>query len=84
MLFNTPVHTPGHCTLEVETKVGTYVIAADVIQIKEGLERRVPAGQMSNMRDAIDSIHKCIAIASKEEYILPGHEASVVEKEVYP
>ena len=84
MLFHTPGHTPGHCSLAVETRVGTYVLAADVIQIKEGLERRVPAGQMSNMREAIDSIHRCIAVASEEEYILPGHEISVLEKEVYP
>ena len=84
MLFHTPGHTPGHCSVAVETKAGTYVLAADVIQIQEGLERRVPAGQMSNMRDAVESIHKCIAIASEEEYILPGHERSVLEKPVYP
>ena len=82
--FHTPGHTPGHCSVAVETRVGTYVIAADVIQIQEGLERRVPAGQMSSMRDAMDSIWKCIERATKEEYILPGHEASVLEKEVYP
>ena len=84
MLFHTPGHTPGHCSIAVETRVGTYVLAADVIQIKEGLERRVPAGQMSNMKEAIDSIHRCIAVASEEEYILPGHEITVLEKEVYP
>ena len=82
--FHTPGHTPGHCSVAVETRVGTYVIAADVIQIQEGLDRRVPAGQMSSMRDAMDSIWKCIERATKEEYILPGHEASVLEKEVYP
>ena len=64
--------------------VETGFIAADVIQSNEGLERRVPAGQMSSMRDAMDSIHKCIERATKEEYILPGHEISVLEKEVYP
>jgi glyoxylase-like metal-dependent hydrolase (beta-lactamase superfamily II) len=84
LLFHTPGHTPGHCSVAVETKAGTYVLAADVIQIKEGLDRRVPAGQMSNMRDAVESIHKCIAIASEEEFILPGHERSVLEKTVYP
>lgn len=84
MLFHTPGHTPGHCSVAVETRAGTYVLAADVIQIQEGLERRVPAGQMSNMRDAVESIHKCIAIASEEEFILPGHERSVLEKPVYP
>lgn len=84
MYFHTPGHTPGHCSVAVETKVGTYVIAADVIQIQEGLDRRVPAGQMSSMSDAINSIDRCISIASKEEYILPGHEITVLEHDVYP
>ncbi|MEM2882886.1 MAG: N-acyl homoserine lactonase family protein [Candidatus Bathyarchaeia archaeon] len=87
-VFPTPGHSPGHQSVAVETDKGVYVITGDAVFVYENWEgdperkmRFWPIGRYYDIGKVWESFERIAEIA---DFILPGHEMRVFDKEVYP
>lgn len=78
-----PSHSPGFQGLSVNTKKGKYFIAGDAVGLYECWETvpHVPSGIFNNLETYYDSLGK---IESMSDFVLPGHDPKVFDREVYP
>jgi len=83
----TPGHSPGSQCVTVETGKGVYVIATDTVPLYDNWEGIPPL--MPHIANAIhvglveyfESFKKIEQLA---DYVLPGHDPKVLEREHYP
>ena len=80
-VITTPGHTPGSQSVVVETEAGTFVYIADLSNLDDTWEKRIPSGEICSIPDSFDSFHKVQRIAN---YVLTGHEPEVLRHSVYP
>jgi N-acyl homoserine lactone hydrolase len=86
-VFPTPGHSPGHQSVAVSTQLGTYVIAGDAVFSYENLR---PAGPnlrftlMGRVMDVVAAWRSMERIVERADLVLPGHDSTVLEAEVYP
>lgn len=78
-----PSHTPGFQGVSVQTKKGKYFIAGDAVGLYECWETvpHVPSGIFNNLEQYYESMKKIEEIA---DYVLPGHDSKIFEKDSYP
>ena len=80
-----PGHTPGFQGVLVELPSGPCMIASDSCPLFENWEGNaqqphIPPGIHVDLRDCYDSFKKMKSLARQ---VLPGHDARVLEREVY-
>ena len=75
-IITLPGHTPGSQGVVVDTKKGKYIIAGDLISIKEGWDLRIPCGLYTNMEDCYRSFAK---MESYDAIVLGGHDYAPFE-----
>jgi N-acyl homoserine lactone hydrolase len=87
-IFPTPGHSPGHQSVEVKTVKGKYIIAGDAAFVTENLQGDpaahlpyLPIGRFVNYFDMWQSLN---ILAKRGDFVLPGHDGRVLEREVYP
>lgn len=82
-VIKTPGHTPGSQGVAVETRKGVYFLAGDTFGLYENLEFSPPwpPGIFVDLGAFYRSAEKVLKIA---DYILPGHDPAVFEKQSYP
>ncbi len=87
-VFPTPGHSPGSMSVQVITDKGRYVIAGDAVMCNANMEgdpkkhmRYFPIGRYTNFFEMWKSFEE---IDKRADVVLPGHEAAILEKEVYP
>jgi N-acyl homoserine lactone hydrolase len=75
-----PSHSPGFQGVSVQTEKGEYFIAGDAVGLFECWETvpHVPSGIFNNLEQYYESMEKISG------YVLPGHDARVFEKTIYP
>lgn len=75
-----PSHSPGFQGVLVRTEKGNYFIAGDAVGLFECWETvpHVPSGIFNNLKDYYESMEKISG------FVLPGHDARVFERAVYP
>jgi N-acyl homoserine lactone hydrolase len=81
-----PGHTPGFQGVNVKTGKGRYLIASDFCPLFENWEGSPPLKHIVspihvNLEDYYRSFEKAEKIA---DFVLPGHDVKVFDKEVYP
>lgn len=79
-LVHLPGHSPGLMGLTVETPAGRYVIASDAVPTYENWRDRIPPGLYTDLDACYSTFDK---LAWLRATILPGHDASVLERECY-
>ncbi|MGD9229125.1 MAG: alcohol dehydrogenase catalytic domain-containing protein [Desulfobacterales bacterium] len=86
--FQTPGHSPGHMAVAVQTEKGIYVLAGDMVFIRENLEPDeetgwpfYPPGRFYNILELWHSIEDVIRRA---DYVMLTHDPSHFEQEIYP
>jgi glyoxylase-like metal-dependent hydrolase (beta-lactamase superfamily II) len=86
--FQTPGHSPGHMAVSVQTEKGIYVLAGDLVFLRENLEPDqetgwpfYPPGRFYNILELWHSIEDVIRRA---DYVMLTHDPSHFEQEVYP
>lgn len=87
-VFPTPGHSPGSMSVQVKTAKGNYVIAGDAVMCNKNLEgdpdkhmRYFPIGRYVNFFEMWKSFKE---IDTRADFVLPGHEPAIVEKDIYP
>jgi N-acyl homoserine lactone hydrolase len=82
--FETPGHSPGHMSVEIDTKKGKYICAGDSVFIPENLdpipELRydiTPPGRYADIVATWDSIVRQKARAKDKDLILCSHDRSL-------
>lgn len=85
-VFETPGHSPGHMSVEVDTKEGKYILAGDSIFIPENLEAVpelhydiTPPGRYADIVSAWKSIAMQKARAEDASHILCTHGRNIDE-----
>jgi len=81
-----PGHTPGFQGVNIKTAKGNYFIASDFCPLFENWEGAPPLDHIVspihvNLEDYYSSFKKVERIA---DFVLPGHDIKVFEKECYP
>lgn len=78
-----PGHTPGFQGVSVATEKGNYFIAGDAVGLYECWETvpHVPSGIFNSLEDCYKSMEKIERIA---DHVLPGHDASALDRPSYP
>ena len=81
-----PGHTPGFQGVNVKTVKGNYLIASDFCPLFDNWEGAPPLKHIVSpihvdLEDYYDSFEKVEKIA---DFVLPGHDPKVFEKEFYP
>jgi glyoxylase-like metal-dependent hydrolase (beta-lactamase superfamily II) len=80
-----PGHTPGFQGVNVKTGKGNYLIGGDFCPLFENWPSMntepIPSGIHVNLIDYYDSFKKARTFA---DFILPGHDSRVLEREYYP
>ena len=86
-VFETFGHSPGHQCVEVDTKNGTYIVTGDAIFILDNLKEIpqihydvTPPGRYADIIATWKSIEKIKERMAGEEYLLPCHDASMLER----
>ena len=83
----TPGHSPGSQCVTVDTREGTYVIAADTVPLYENWAGKPPllphiaSGIHVGLVESYESFKKIELVADS---LLPGHDPAVLQKERYP
>jgi glyoxylase-like metal-dependent hydrolase (beta-lactamase superfamily II) len=80
-----PGHTPGFQGVLVQVPSGPCLIAGDNCPLFENWEgnpqaAHIPPGIHMNLHDCYDSFNKMELLA---DMVLPGHDARVLERDVY-
>lgn len=75
-VISSPGHTPGHQSVLVTLpESGKMLLALDAIDTRANIELEVVGGVPWNAALAIDSIHRLVQLAKRENAtLLPGHE----------
>jgi len=86
-LLHTPGHSPGHQSVLVETKNGTYVIAGDAVACFENLEpdkkKNTEFTMIGRYMDIEKAWNSLVKINTVADFVLPGHDDTVFEKDYY-
>lgn len=86
--FPTPGHTPGHYSAIVETAAGDFCLAGDAIfqlaNIEPNMAEHWRYWEQQRQVSMIDGWRSTEEIDRRSDYILPCHEARVLEHSVYP
>lgn len=82
-----PGHTPGMQGVLVNTIHGNYFIAGDNVPLYQnwkgdGLSRRIPVSNFVNLEDYYRTVSRIESMV-REDFVLPGHDPRVLEKESY-
>lgn len=82
-----PGHTPGMQGVLVNTASGNYFIAGDNIPLYENwhnnkLGKHIPISNFVNLEDYYNTV-SCIERIVEDDFILPGHDPKVLERETY-
>jgi len=84
-IIKLPSHTPGFQGVNVKTKKGNYFIGSDFCPLFENWlavdTKPIPSGIHVNLLDYFNSFKRVSKFA---DFILPGHDLKVLEKEFYP
>lgn len=85
-MIHLPGHTPGLQGVRIETEKGVYVIASDLCMLFENWQgnstlKHIPSSIYVNLIDHYNSFDKLEKIS---DFMLPGHDPKVFEKESYP
>ena len=72
-------HTKGMQIVEVPTASGTAVIASDASHTYRNFKENTPFLILNNIPEYIDGFELMKKMATREEMILPGHDAKVME-----
>jgi glyoxylase-like metal-dependent hydrolase (beta-lactamase superfamily II) len=87
-VFPTPGHSPGHMAVSVETAKGVYVLAGDLVLLRECFEPDqergwplTPPGRYCNMVEIWQSMEE---VKRRADFILLTHEPDQIGKDVYP
>lgn len=80
-----PGHTPGLQGVRVETREGVYLIASDCLPIYKNWEgqahlKHIPGGIHYNLEEYYKTLNKIEEIT---DFVLPGHDMKVLEREYY-
>jgi glyoxylase-like metal-dependent hydrolase (beta-lactamase superfamily II) len=81
-----PGHTPGSQGVVVDTANGPWIIVGDTVPLYENwdphdVNKRIAGGIYQNLFDYFDTLDKLSVYGNR---LLPGHEAKVLDKKVYP
>ena len=86
-VFETPGHSPGHISVEIETKNGKYICAGDSVFIPDNLNPVpemhydiTPPGRFYNIIETWNSILLQKKRAQDNSRILCCHDAALIEK----
>jgi glyoxylase-like metal-dependent hydrolase (beta-lactamase superfamily II) len=86
--FQTPGHSPGHMGVSVQTEKGIYVLAGDLVFLRENLEPDeetgwpfYPPGRFYNVLELWHSIED---VKRRADYVMLTHDPSHFEQEIYP
>ena len=81
-VMKTPGHTPGHQSVLVKHKNGKYYLfAGDAINTEENLKRKIPASNVLNAKQSMDSLYRLEHLALVlEADLIPGHDIVRWEK----
>tara|TARA_Y100000310_G_C20694653_1_gene824701 strand:+ start:4581 stop:5321 length:741 start_codon:yes stop_codon:yes gene_type:complete len=86
-VIRTPGHSPGHQSVLVQGKEKVYAIAGDAIMCYQNLEGFPEKGHkfisIGRHADIIESWKSMEKIVNNSDFVLPGHEEKVFEKEFY-
>jgi glyoxylase-like metal-dependent hydrolase (beta-lactamase superfamily II) len=87
-VFPTPGHSPGHQSVAVETRKGTYVITGDAVMSWENWEgdlaNHLPFIMNGRYIDLQKSWVSFFRIKERAQFVLPGHEMKVFDQREYP
>ncbi|MEM8924424.1 MAG: N-acyl homoserine lactonase family protein [Actinomycetota bacterium] len=75
-------HAKGLQVVRVDTAVGRVVLASDASHFYENMEAGRPFPIVYNLGEMIDGWHRCRALASRPELVVPGHDPLVFDR--YP
>lgn len=78
-----PGHSPGFQGVLIATQKGKYFIAGDTVGLFECWETvpHVPSGIFNNLEAYYESMGRIEKIA---DFVLPGHDPKVFDRQVYP
>lgn len=86
-VFDTPGHSVGHITVEVDTAVGQYLICGDAIFILDNLKpipeihyNITPPNRYANIVETWKSIEIIKNRAQSEDFILTCHDRSMLDR----
>lgn len=87
-VFPTPGHTPGHISVDVETRAGHFVIAGDALlrsaNIEPNLNEKLRYNIQGRNVDTLASWKTAEEIDRRADYILYYHDEVSLEHPVYP
>lgn len=87
-VFPTPGHTPGHISVEVETKAGAFVITGDALlraaNIEPNLKEHFRYWVQARYVDMVKGWKSVEEIDKRADYILYFHDEVSLEHPVYP
>ena len=87
-VFPTPGHTPGHISVEVETRIGTFVITGDALlraaNIEPNLKEHFRYWVQARFVDMVKGWKSVEEIDKRADYILYYHDEVSLEHPVYP
>ena len=72
-------HTPGSQAVVVDTRIGTVVLAVDLVDLYRNLEEEV-ASPMIDLVQGLLSWDRIKKTASTPELIIPGHDPLIMKK----
>jgi glyoxylase-like metal-dependent hydrolase (beta-lactamase superfamily II) len=86
-VFETPGHSPGHQSVEVDTKDGSYICCGDSIFIMDNIKPipeigydLTPPGRYADIVSTWKSIELQKKRAARPDLILPCHEKNLLER----
>lgn len=86
-VFETPGHSPGHQSVEVDTKEGSYICCGDSIFILDNITPIpelaydiTPPGRYADIVAVWKSIEMQKRRAKSREFLLPCHERGILER----
>ena len=86
-VFETPGHSPGHMSVEVDTREGSYICAGDSVFVPDNLNPVpemhydiTPPGRFYNIIETWQSIVLQKKRAKDDRFILCCHDAGLLEK----
>jgi glyoxylase-like metal-dependent hydrolase (beta-lactamase superfamily II) len=69
-LFPSPGHTPGHCSLQAETRWGSLIITGDAVMTQEYFDAEEGYSNSVDFAQAADTIR---TIKRSAQLVIPGH-----------
>lgn len=83
-ILETPGHSPGHLSVEVETASGRYLCAGDALFLRENLDPTpqlnydiTPPGKLCSLIDGWHSVQKIAARTASRALLLPSHDRAL-------